>query len=229
MAVTVNIITKIGSSNIRMFSSDASIFFYRAGLAIDADGSPHAYHPNNIGLDDLANAGEDGNWYGVVTDSGRDSGDPIVQGDTDPAPGYYISATSLTDDSKERLDPRRYVDAETIPYFVLPGNHTFGARLGDFGFVVNSENGKGCGCIFADTGPANKIGEGSIALAEELGIANTSPKNGGVDDGLAYIVFPGSRKGWPLSVGDIHQTATKLFKNWGGYAKIKQGLPNLDW
>jgi hypothetical protein len=228
MAGIVNIIDQVGDSKIRRFSSDASIFFYRAGMAIDADGSPHAYHPNNIGLDDIRNAGEPGNWYGVVTDTGKSSGEPIIQGSHDLAPGYFVSATSLVDTSKARIDSRRYVNAETIPYFVLPGNNTFGSKLGDFGFVINSKNSKSCGCIFADTGPADKIGEGSIALAKELGI-NPSPKNGGTDDGLAYVVFPGSRIGWPLPVDEIHQKATKLFKDWGGFAKMKQGLPSLNW
>jgi Fungal chitosanase of glycosyl hydrolase group 75 len=227
--MAVKIIDDIGDSHIRRFSTDSSIFFFRAGMAIDADGAYHAYHPQDIGLDWLANAGSPGDWYGVVTDTGRSSGEPIIQGLGDPAPGYHVSATTLEDPSKARIDPKRYVNAEEIPFFVLPGNKTLGARLGDFGFVVNSANGQGCGCIFADTGPSNKIGEGSIALAKELGISNVSPKNGGVEDGIAYVVFPGSRMGWPITVDEIHQRATKLFKDWGGYAKIKQGLPNLDW
>jgi hypothetical protein len=34
-------------------------FFYESGLAIDADGAPRAYHPNDrLGLDSLANAGQ---------------------------------------------------------------------------------------------------------------------------------------------------------------------------
>jgi Fungal chitosanase of glycosyl hydrolase group 75 len=227
--MTVNIIDDVDDSHIRQFDTDSSIFFFRAGMAIDADGAYHAYHPDDIGLDWLDNAGSPGDWYGVVTDTGRGSGEPVIQGPGDPAPGYYVSATTLEDPSKARTDPRRYVNAETIPFFVLPGNKKMGARLGDFGYVVNSENGRGCGCIFADTGPANKIGEGSIALAKELGISNTSPKDGGVDDGIAYIVFPGSKIGWPITVDEIHQKASKLFRDWGGMLKIKKGLPNLPW
>jgi hypothetical protein len=229
MAVTVNVIEQVGDSKIRRFSSDSSIFFYRAGMAIDADGAPHSYHQDDQkGLDFLANGGEPGDWWALVTDTGKSNGSPVVQSATDPAPGFYISMTSLEDLGKSRTNPRRYVDAETIPYFVLPGNKKFGTKLGDFGFVVNPANGQSCGCIFADTGPADKIGEGSIALAKELGI-KANPKAGGVDDGLAYVVFPGSSSGWPLAVDDIHQKATKLFKAWGGFAKIKQGLPNLEW
>ena len=37
-----------------------SAFFYESGMTIDADGAPNAYHPDNTGLDDLANAGTPG-------------------------------------------------------------------------------------------------------------------------------------------------------------------------
>ena len=41
-----------------------SAFFYESGMTIDADGAPNAYHPGNLGLDDLANAGAPGRWKG---------------------------------------------------------------------------------------------------------------------------------------------------------------------
>src|SRR4051812_22059936 len=46
------------------------VVYWSSGMQIDADGCPRAYHPKNIGLDWLANAGEPGNWYGLVTDDG---------------------------------------------------------------------------------------------------------------------------------------------------------------
>jgi hypothetical protein len=226
MAISIDKIALVGESYIRRFSTDSSIFFFRAGMMVDADGSPRAYHQDNSkGLDFLGNAGVDGNWWALVTDN---EGNPIVQGARDPAPGFYISMTSLVDPSKRPNDPQRYVDAETIPYFVLPSDQKFSANLGDFGFVVNPANGKSCGCIFADVGPENEIGEGSISLAKKLGI-NSNPKGGGIEDGLAYIVFPGTKSGWPLSADAIQQKASQLFESWGGLAKIKQGLPNLNW
>jgi hypothetical protein len=72
-----------------------SAFFYEAGMAIDADGAPKAYHPEDKGLDSLSNAGQPGDWYGIVTDSGDRDGNPIIQGSDDPAPGFYVSPTSL--------------------------------------------------------------------------------------------------------------------------------------
>src|SRR5262249_26952383 len=83
-------------------SSSVPAFFYTAGLAIDADGAFRAYNPHDVlGLDSLAHAGHPGNWWALVTDNGRPSGHPVVQGNSDPAPGFYVSATAL-------YDPRRH-------------------------------------------------------------------------------------------------------------------------
>jgi len=58
-------------------------FFYEAGMTIDADGAPNAYHPDNIGLDDLSNAGSPGYWMGLAKNA---DGEPFVQGPNDPFP-----------------------------------------------------------------------------------------------------------------------------------------------
>jgi hypothetical protein len=158
-----------------------STVFYKSGMTIDADGAPKAYHPkpdDSKGLDALENAGEPGNWWALVTDNGKPSGNPVIQKAGDPAPGFYISMTALEDTSKARTDPRRYVDSSQIPYIVLPGNHSAGAKLGDLAVVFNGENGRIANAIYADIGPSNKIGEGSVALAEVLGIPS-SPRTGG--------------------------------------------------
>ena len=117
------------------------VFFYEAGMTIDADGAPNAYHPDNTGLDDLRNAGAPGNWEGLAKD--RD-GEPYIQGPDDPFPGYYVSETALADRSKPVNDPTRYVDASKIPFIVLPGAlaRDVGARPGDFAVVLNLNNGK---------------------------------------------------------------------------------------
>lgn len=227
--MTIEILARIGYSDICTFREDRYAYFFEAGMTIDADGAYRAYHPEpGKGLDYLANAGRPGNWWALVTDNGRKNGMPVRQTPTDPAPGYYISMTSLMDSSKRRTDPRRYVDAETIPFFVLPGNARFGASLGDFGFAVNPHNGKFCGCIYADSGPRGHIGEGSIALAKALGIPS-NPKRGGVSNGIAYVVFPGSRQNYPMSIEQIKTGGQGLFENWGGFDRLKEALPQIDW
>lgn len=82
--------------------------------------------------------------------------------------------------------------------------------------------------VYADVGPANKIGEGSIALAAALGIPS-SPKTGGTAHGIIYIVFPGSQKGWPLSQPEIDQYAATIFAKWGGLEKAKDCFPSVVW
>ncbi len=140
-------------------------FFYEAGMTIDADGAPNAYNPQNTGLDDLANAGEPGYWEALAKDR---AGSPYIQGPNDPYPGFYVSTTALADRTKPFDDPARYVDATKIPFLVLPGNlaRELGARPGDFAAVFNLQNGKSSPAIFADVGPVDHIGEGSVALAE---------------------------------------------------------------
>jgi hypothetical protein len=204
--------------------------FYQTGLKIDADGSPHAYHPEDKGLDFNYNGGSNGVWWGVVTNA---MGQPVVQGPKDPAPGYYVSATSLEDKSKNQNDPARYVNAEEIPYIVLPEKlyKTALVCLGDFAAVINKANGKIAYAIFADVGPADKLGEGSITLANELDI-NSSPKYGGADEGIIYIVFPGSGNGNPRSKEEIRSEGQILLKEWGGkellmsFFNEKQNLPS---
>jgi hypothetical protein len=193
-------------------------FFFEAGMTIDADGAPNAYHPDNTGLDDLANAGSPGIWEGLAKDA---DGQPIVQGPDDPFPGYYISATALSDRSKSLNDPARYVDASKIPYIVLPGSFArqIGARPGDFAVVLNQRNGKSSYAIFGDVGPSDRIGEGSVALAENLGIRSDA-RNGGTRRGILYLVFPGSGNGRPRTVDEIDSESEKLLESWGGNLKL---------
>src|ERR1700722_12557082 len=75
-------------------------FFFVAGMAIDADGAPNAYNADGTGLDDLENAGHPGHWDGILADQ---LGNPLVQGASDPFPGFYISCTALFDRTKDRL------------------------------------------------------------------------------------------------------------------------------
>lgn len=82
---------------------DKSVTF-TAAAQLDGDGAngqfgqPPCYAPESFTgktLDVLASAGRPGNWFGVVTDTGKKDGTPVVQGAQDPCPGAYVSATSL--------------------------------------------------------------------------------------------------------------------------------------
>lgn len=220
LAQTVNcdltLRTTIEGFNVYEHNPSGSIM-YKAKLYIDADGSPRAYGPNNSGLDWTANAGSPGNWWGVVTDV---NGEPIIQGAGDPYPGMYVSTTSLVNSAYPSNNPLRYTNSETVPFFVLPSALVSlgGISIGDIGYVFNTQNGQGCYAIFADGGPAGKLGEGSIYLADQLGI-NSNPRTGGTSLGIIdYIVFPqsGAGQGTIPTIAEINAIGASYMNSLGG-------------
>lgn len=207
-------------------SADVTALVFESGLAVDADGAFKAYHPNNaLGLDSIEHAGHPGNWWALATDTGTPSGHPVLQGKNDPAPGYYVSMTSLFDSSiRNEHDPRRFIDAASIPYVVLPPKGFKHAKLGDFAMVVNLRNRKMSGAIVADESAADlPMGEGSIALANALGI-NSNPRTGGSEHGVVYVIYPGSGNGRPRQQDEIEFISRRYFQSWGGMAQIKHCL-----
>jgi hypothetical protein len=217
-------------------------FFFRAGMTIDADGAPNAYHPDPaFGLDDLKNAGCKGNWKGIATD---ESGEPCIQDPDDPFPGYYISTTSLYNPDPEIgwCDPRKYVDATEIPYIVLPlkDHLDLGASPGCLAIVFNMENELVKPAIFADYGPETWLGEGSIRLVNDLKLEikySCDPKykdmriTGGGGDikemSLIYLVFPQSGSGKPLTSEEIEKEAFRLYDEWGGIDRLRTCFPEI--
>jgi len=189
------------------------VVLYESGLRIDADGSPKAYGPSG-GLDFLANAGRPGNWYGIVTDK---NGEPVVQGPNDPCPGMYISATSLQDRSKSVNDPKRYVDSEKVNYIAVSSDliKLYGIKMGDVAAVYYRDTNTLCSAICADVGPKKKYGEGSIALAKQLGI-NSNPKRGGCSDNVITIIFINTHSSWPIDDSIILSTVQSLLQQIGG-------------
>lgn len=202
---------------------DDAAFFFASGMMIDADGAPNAYNPEDTGLDNLSNAGQPGHWDGIIADK---EGNPVLQGPDDPFPGFYISCTALSDRTKERFDPARYVDASKIPYIALPEElaEESGAQLGDLAVVVNTRNGRFSYAIFADIG---KLGEGSIALADNLGIWSDA-RDGGRWAGILYLVFRGSGDHRPMSPDEINQRTEAIFHDWGGIEHVRSCTDPMD-
>jgi hypothetical protein len=207
-------------------SSKVQAFVYQSGLAIDADGAYRAYHPNNqLGLDSIENAGHPGDWWALATDTGNPDGRPVIQSKNDPAPGYYVSMTSLYDSTiPDEHNPKRFVDAATIPYVVLPPEGFKQAKLGDFATIVNLQTGKVAGGIVADeSAPELPMGEGSIALANMLDI-DPNARTGGTDGGVAYVIYPASGNSAPRSSNEIAKVSQAYFKRWGGLQKLRSCL-----
>ncbi len=202
-------------------ASVSGAVLFEAGLAIDADGAPNAYGPHDKGLDLTAHARGRKGWAGVLAD---DRGRPVLQ-KRGPYRGYYVSTTSLEDASiSSDANPKKYVDARKIPYIVLPADVAgrFGIRLGDFAVVTNPKNGRFAYAIYADVGPSGKLGEGSIALASALGLPS-NPRSGSVEDGVSFLVFPGSGRGPGKlrTLKEIDHAAAGLFKAWGGTKRLR--------
>jgi len=184
-------------AGVAVYWDGTKLSFY-AGMDIDADGANRmnpkpAYGPGNIGSDYTANAGHPGNWWGVVTD---ENGEPVVQDGSEgqPSKGFYISTTSYEWPQYGKTDVQRYVDANTVPFVVLPKQ----LREMIAPLVL------GCACqvrpigsqnpqvgVVADFGPTKSIGECSVAMAKAIGV-NPNPRTGGEDTiSFYYEIFPG--------------------------------------
>lgn len=128
--------------------------------------------------------------------------------DSDGSPrAKAIDDTGDPNTSQRYLDTKRTsVNAEEVPYFVLPQFDKFakedfisdlGLKLGDYGVVIFED--KITGAFVADEGPFFKIGEASIRTHERLQPATPSPwktsekkkvRNASVDRDVLYFVFP---------------------------------------
>lgn len=86
-----------------------------------------------------------------------------------PRNGYFISSTTLEANTRPRADgcaPSRYLDAEVVPFVVLPKGGFGKVRIGDIA-IVQFKN-RVVYAIVGDAGPATKLGEGSIGLNARL-------------------------------------------------------------
>jgi hypothetical protein len=200
--------------------------FFKAKMAIDADGAARAYHPdrqNTDALDDLRHA----NSFSKKFIQGQLKNGKVGKG---PRPGFFVSATSLQ--RGQDFDAAAFVDAEFIPYVVLPARLSDGITPGDLCTIVNLKNLRTTSAIFADTNP--HVGEASIRAAINLHlqdpsfpIAKLARAGGDEAANYVYIVYPGSRippdasaPHWPAD--KIDATATPLFAAWGGLDMVKR-------
>lgn len=171
---------------------DGSVMQFTAAMACCADGSPIAYGPNNSGQDYTANAGYPGNWWGVVTNK---SGRPIIQdgkSEAKPHKGFYISCTAYFRSEYPEADVRRWLDARTVPYVVIP--HDLRGKVPPvvLGCRATVEcDGKIIECVMGELGPAGSLGEASQAVCDFYGLSS-NPRNGGTaNKKYLYRIYPG--------------------------------------
>jgi hypothetical protein len=125
---------------------------------------------------------------------GRPGMFPAIQGTDAPAPGYYVSTSSVVADrARNAWDQQRYVDASEIPYAAWAWWwKSLKVSQGDFGVAIRPDNGRMSGFVFGDAG-TSKVGEVSNKLMETLspgegrGTRNEHP--------TLFLVFPQSGGG----------------------------------
>lgn len=194
-----------------------------ADADIDADGANGqngaraAYMVGNKGTEDLANGGmrmsEDGRpafrepWGKDIAI--EENGRPKV------FPGGIIATkTAYRYPGLPANNPAAHVDAETVPYIVVPPSviqKTKGAVLGCQARATNLRNGKTVNCVVADVGPRTKCGELSMAAARAIGIPD-SPRHGGEDEPIVMYEL------WPGQPAEIHGKTFALQRSNGTYA-----------
>jgi len=139
-------------------------------------------------------------------------------------PGGYVDWQRYTSFRQPNSEP---LDASKIPYITLPGPRVrwdaYGISLGDFAAVYNKANEKFSFAIVGDIGPSRIAGEGSIALANELGI-DSGPRSAGAQKGIVYIVFPNSHVKVRITPELVKSEGEKLYEKWGGRAELRRRM-----
>ena len=185
----------------KIIEDDDKRVHFTADADIDADGAngqnggPAAYKADNSGTELLANGGMkivNGKvicahpWARSIVILGSDNQPHVFPG------GIIASTTWYHHPGKPLSDPAAYVDSETVPYIVVPSliiQHTAGIVCGCKARIT--WEGRSVECVVADRGPANKIGELSIAAARAVGLPS-SPRNGGTEKAeVLYELWPG--------------------------------------
>lgn len=120
---------------------------FASQMAVNPDGAPDAYHPDDIGIVHICNGinvghpGHPCKWkarcmedfnkakaegfrgptkicfFAMVTDA---DGVPVIQKEGDPKPGYYISTTALQQPGVPAKTPQAQLDSNQIPFVVIP-------------------------------------------------------------------------------------------------------------
>jgi hypothetical protein len=169
-----------------------------------------AYAPDPAMLENLANAAAkltsaravprdfdpEPEFLGSLN-SGEIFFDSELQLDTDGWPeGEGRGDPDWQPDTSLRLSDGSSLNANQVPYFVLPLNWPaqFGIGSGDYAAVLFKAHL--AFAVFGDSGPPSKLGEGSIELLRRLGQERIRPNgtviNAGMGPRVMTIVFPGS-------------------------------------
>ncbi|WP_029065985.1 glycoside hydrolase family 75 protein [Labrenzia sp. DG1229] len=172
-------------------------------------------------------------WFGVAHKNVDGRVVPCIH-KTGVLKDYFVSQTSLPNEpTADACSGKRYMNSETIPFIVLPRIkktkkspvelrcefRKHGVKKGDIVAVYSKKYQKLVFAIYADNGPGNKLGEGSLNLGWELrGTQNdekTDASSAVVTGEVRYLVFPGSATGAPYSFAGIQKSGQQLLEEWG--------------
>ena len=156
---------------VNVYQDEDKRIHYVADMSVDVDGAHHSYRLDNKrppALDDIhASAGyPNGSWHNVLVRDPRDSSKPYVDSE-----GFCVSMTSYYREDFPYTDRKRWIDAETVPYMVLPGSIRKACRgiaLGCKARMTRTTDGLIVDGVYADSSGSN-IGEASVAAAKIYG------------------------------------------------------------
>jgi hypothetical protein len=253
---------EIGTVNIFRDPQSTAIAF-ASQMQVNTDGAPDSYHPDDIGITHICNGvsvGQNCTWkascltdfkqakaehfkgptkicfFAMVSDG---QGVPLIQGETDPKPGYFVSTTALHQPGENVRSQQAQLDSNTVPFAVIPGKWQSrgapGPKLGDMGVAYRQSNGKSAFFVIGDTGPGNKLGEGSVALHKALGNdpfmmrfgVNRARKGIGDRDAI-YLLFPNSTPtSQKFDTTTIDRIAGEKLQAFGGIERLKECAESL--
>ena len=142
--------------------------------------------------------------------------------------GYFVAATTLKQDGAALPDgcaPSRYLDAEKIPFIVMPDDAFGNARTGDLvvGRLRGAPADRVVYGVVGDTGPIAQFGEASIAFNRAL-VAKSAPivndhdvDSLDIDGGAVTLVLLGGTKSQlngDYSAENIASVGRREFARW---------------
>lgn len=244
---------------VQVFRDPASnAIAFASQMQVNTDGAPDSYHPDDIGITHICNGvsvGPTCSWKASCLREFRQAkaerfhgptkicffamakdanGLPIIQGNADPKPGYFVSTTALHQPGENIDTPHAQLDSNSVPFAVIPGNWQTsgkpGPRLGDFGVAYRRSNGKSALFVIGDTGPRNKLGEGSVALHQALGndpfmlrFGVRRARKGIGDRDVVYLLFQRTAQtGQKLDTVSIDRIAGAQLQAFGGIGRLKE-------
>ena len=158
--------------------------------------------------------------------------------------GFLISMTAIRAKNsgvQGDCDQSKWVDALTVPAFVLPGGSQFeqgGVTLGNIivGLTLREPRKIVLG-IVGDIGPHNEIGEASVEMNRILNGLPQGAIPGNRLDAEAkfqgpktlFLILPGkaNRISQPINAKSVKSSAEARFNAWGGQARLEACMPEI--